>query len=254
MAMLLQDKTKEYQSSLAKYCRTGEYETIPGVNEKNVKQYRRLIFNIIKGSLESAYPLSFEFLDTKIWDDVVSRFFSDYPCQSPQVWYMPKEFYKYIEKSEKELTDSFPLLLSLLWFEWLEIEMYMMEDIALNHQEEGDINIDKLVLNPELKIIHLDYPVHIKNASEISSEDRGDYFVSLHRNPVTGSIRFTDLSKAYVRLLEILKDKSVSFVHLVRKLGEDLGIQASKETIDVIKLFVTKALENRLIIGFAETK
>lgn len=248
--MLLLEKTKEYQSSLAEYCRTGVYTPIPGVNNKHVGHYRRLIYNIIYDSLESAYPLTKEALTDDEWDSAIHNFFSNWPCQSPQIWYMPKELYEYIRSEEKELEKKYPFLSSLLWFEWLEIEVYMMEDIKVEYTTKGDPDKDKLILNPEIKLEHFTYPVHIKNANKITLNDRGDYFVSLHRMPESGSVRFTDLSPAFAKLLEILSETPVSLIHLIRKLSEDLNIEANDKVIKMIRNFVTDSIEKKLIIGF----
>ncbi|HEY0298656.1 MAG TPA: DNA-binding domain-containing protein, partial [Arachidicoccus sp.] len=122
-------KTFEQQSKLAFFCRTGKYETLENVNENNVYHYRRLVFNVVEDMLQSAYPLASELLTKEEWINVTKDFFANHPCVSPQVWSMPKEFYEYLFAIEHHpLMTKYPFLQELLWFEWLEVEMYMMED------------------------------------------------------------------------------------------------------------------------------
>ena len=186
--MQLLETTKNYQSALAAYCRTGNYTFIPGVNEKNVTHYRRLVYNVIKDSLRTSYPLTVNLLSETRWEELVNNFFSNYPCQSPQVWYMPREFYEYIIVNEKALNEEYPFLSELLWFEWLEVELYMMKDIIIEYKSTGDLLSDKLIINPEHTLQQFDFPVHLKKARSISAEDKGNYYLSIHSLAIS---RFT---------------------------------------------------------------
>ena len=123
---MLQPETFRYQSSLASYCRGGHSREIKGINQNNVKQYRRLVYNVVDDMLQSAFPITYDFVDEDEWNYLVNDFFSSHSCQSPQAWYMPKEFYGYLEKAENPIAKKYPFLLELLWFEWLEVELFMM--------------------------------------------------------------------------------------------------------------------------------
>ncbi|HEY0611942.1 MAG TPA: DNA-binding domain-containing protein, partial [Chitinophaga sp.] len=108
----LNKDTRDYQSSLADYCRTGAYQAIPGVKTaQHVSQYRRLVYNVVDDMLQSAYPLTKGLLKEEEWDELVQEFFSRHACQSPQVWYMPKELYEYIVQQEAHpLLTKYPFL------------------------------------------------------------------------------------------------------------------------------------------------
>ena len=196
---MLLTKTHHHQSSLATYCRTGNTVEIEGAVQKNLTHYRRLVFNNVLDTLETAYPITKNLLGDENWETIVNRFFSTYNIQSPQIWMMPEEFKNYLLEQEKELLNTYPLLENLLEFEWPEVEIFMMPDIPHEKPEEGFY-----ILNPEIDILKLSYPVHIKSPLLITNEDLGTYFVSLHRNPNTGSVQFTNLSIPFVDVLEHL--------------------------------------------------
>ncbi len=248
--MSLLEKTRHYQSALAGYCRTGDYSFIPGVKEQHVVQYRRLVFNVVDDTLQSAYPLTFELLTQKEWKSLVEEFFGQHACVSAQVWYMPKELYDYIARKGHPLTEKYPFLLELLWFEWLEVELYMMEDEKVDFKEKGDLFRDRLVLNPESHIQHFTFPVHLKNAKHISRTDQGNYFLVLHRHPETGSISFMDLSPAFVRMLELLGEGPKSIPKVLELTCEELQIPIAKAVEDATMAFFERAWENKLILGF----
>lgn len=246
--MNLQLPTFKAQSQLAEFCRTGNYTPIPGVNEKHIYQYRKLIFNVVEDSLRSAYPLTYNLLKEEEWDNLINIFFGSHHCQSPQIWQMPGELLHFLENTNNPLLIKYPHLKDLILFEWLEIDVYMMEDIE--SQPYLTLKKDKsnnLVLNPELKILMLNYPVHLKNAKEITEADRGQYFVSLHREPESGNVEFSNLQYPHVELLELMGNGSTNFQSLLEIFLKYIDeYQATEE----LNKFIKASLDSRLILGF----
>jgi hypothetical protein len=238
----------KYQSSLANYCRTGEYTPIPGVKEKNVGRYRQLISNVVNGSLQSAYPLTFSLLAKEEWHDLVHDFFSSHRCQSPMVWQMPKELYKFVVEEKYHLLNKYPFLSELLLFEWKEVEVYMMEDVEPYPYTEKKLNEGNLVLNPEIQVLSLEYPVHLKNAKEISANDKGHYFVSLHRDPDTGRVLFTNIQYPHVEVIEKLASEPVNFEKLLEIF---LQYASEEQARTMLEHFIDAALQSKLILGHA---
>lgn len=247
-------KTFQQQSKLANFCRTGEYETLENVNVKNVPHYRRLVFNVVEDMLQTAYPLTFELLGEKEWLNITKDFFARHACVSPQVWYMPKEFYTYLsEQDNRPLHKRYPFLLELLWFEWLEVEIYMMEDKTVeNYSSEGNIQNDLLIINPEIHLQHFQYPVHLKNAKDISENDKGNYFLSLHRDPDNGEIIFTSLSPALLRFLELLSETPMNIDVPANIICKEMNIDRTNDIDKMLQTFVRNALDTKLILGYKQ--
>ena len=246
--MLLRESTKNYQSDLSNYCRTGTYTTIPGVKEKHVTQYRRLIYNIIDDNLETAFPLTKNVLKPKEWDTFVQFFFENHACQSPQVWQMPKEVFDFYSTTPHPITKRYPFLTELLYFEWMEVFVHMMPDITYDtFKTAGDFTKDKIVVNPELEIIPLTYPVHLKNAKKITLTDKGNFYVSLHREPETGRVIFTNLSYPFVQLLNETYSNEINYAEAIELL-KNYGTQAQAEK--AFADFTSSALERKLYLGY----
>lgn len=200
--MLLKTETYQQQSKLANYCRDGKEIDILGAKPGHLPNYRRLVFNVVKDALETTYPISFKFIDNKIWDEMVYNFFSTHKCVDPQVWRMPGEFYQFCSKENYAEKYKLPFLNDLLYVEWLEVEIYMMEDLKYPDYKNSDNWLNKkLVLNPEFKIIKLEYPVHLEKPLEATSK-KGDYFLLLYREKESGKVQFINLSILYTFLLE----------------------------------------------------
>lgn len=248
--MLLLEKTQRNQLALASYCRTGILEDIPGINIENIGHYRRLVFNVIDDMLQSAFPLSHKLLKAREWHLITYDFFSNHACQSPQVWYMPREFYEYLEYTRPEILNKYPVLMELLWFEWLEIELFMMEDQEISYKTNGNIEQDPIVLNPEIHFQHFQFPVHLKKAKKITATDSGDYYLCMHRVPESGDVSFTDLSPAFVRLLELLSERPQTAAAIIDDLCAELKIEQTIEITAMCQDFILMAMESQLIIGF----
>lgn len=248
--MQLFESTHRTQSALANYCRTGTYTPISGANETNIAVYRELAFDVIEDMLQSTFPLTHELLSEE-WLQLVQDFFSNHACKSPQVWYMPKELYEYLSSIEQDpFLKKYPYLLELIWFEWLETELYMMEDQVIAHRLTGNINTDRLVLNPESHFQHFCYPVHLKNAKSIASSDQADYYLTAHRVPETGDVLFTDISPALLRILELLADKPATILELTQHVCLEFGISYTEDILKTTTAFAEQSLASKLIIGF----
>ncbi len=247
----LNNETYLQQSKLANYCRDGVTpDDLIDINKDNLYQYRRLCFNIASDIIETAYPITFSYLNKDVWEELVTEYFKEHKCQTTQVWRMPLEFYGYcIEKNIGEKLNI-PFLNDLLHFEWLELEVHTMEDIEYpKFTENGDWVNDKIAMNPEHKLIQLMYPVHTTAPSEELTAKKGDYFLLIYREKESGNVQFVDLSMFYTYILENIKNGV---------LLKDILVEAnSLFQINDIKLLKDRSIEfmndlkNRnFIVGF----
>jgi hypothetical protein len=234
-------KTFKHQIDFANYCKTGNYISIPGVNEKNVKHYRRLVFNNVFDSLSSAYPITKKLFGDAKWEETVNRFFSTQKIQSPLIWYMPKEFKDYVINLEKDLLKEYVFLSDLLQFEWLEIEVFMMPDETIEFHSDTNL----YYINPEIRLIGVAYPIHLKEAKAITEKDKGNYFISLHRNIDTGSVEFTNLSIPFVDVIENLIDTPLTKTAILNILKKYVDEIAANNAFDQ---FEQIAIINQLLI------
>jgi len=209
--MLLKTETYQQQSKLANYCRNGKPVELIDVKVERLPHYRRLVFNVVKDALETTYPIAFKYINREIWNKLVFNFFSRHKCQDPQVWRMPKEFFEFCKNENYAVLFNLPYLNDLLYFEWLEAEMYMMEDVKYPSFSESHNWIkEKIAVNPEHKIIKLDYPVHLEKP-ESTVNQKGNYFLLIYREKESGRVQFVNLSVLYTFLLEniVLAEKTL---------------------------------------------
>lgn len=200
--MKLLNDTHEQQSKLAEYCRDGVVPVIKGVKYENLHHYRRLVFNIASDTLETCYPITHSFLAKEVWEKLVYDYFVEHKCQTAQVWRMPLEFYEYCVEKNIQAQLNLPFLNDLLYFEWLELEVHTMEDVAYpKFTSEGDWFNDKIAVNPEFKLIKLTYPVHTTAPTDLIGKE-ATYFLFIYREKESGNVQFMDLSMLYTYIVE----------------------------------------------------
>ncbi|MFM7022410.1 MAG: DUF2063 domain-containing protein [Flavobacteriales bacterium] len=244
--MQLFNSTYLHQYRFANFCRTGAFIPIEGVNKERAQHYRELVYNAVDDSLQSAFPLTFDLLGSEKWDPLVNEFFSEHNYQTPQLWKLPKELYDFILASKHPLLSEYPFLAELLWFEWLEIELFMMEDKKAEFIDKGNLSSDQIIINPEHHLQYFSFPVHIKIAEKITFNDKAHYFLCAHRDPGSGKVLFTQLSPLLARMLEILGQQAMSIDELLSCFENNEKIK--KGTL----LFFENALKSKLILGFKE--
>lgn len=252
---MLKKETQQQQNLLAGYCRTGEEpEGLIGINKDNLHHYRRLVYNIVTDILETAYPITYSYLNNEIWNDLVNEYFTEHKCQTSQVWRMPFEFYEYCLEKNKAEQLNIPFLNDLLYFEWLELDVHTMEDIEYPpFKLDGDLLSERIVLNPEYRIIPLTYPVHTTAPGDELTTKKGNYFLLIYREKESGNVQFVDLSMFYTYVLENIANGSLLKDILVEA-NSAFGINDIKLLKDKSLHFMEDLRNRKFILGFSEAK
>jgi hypothetical protein len=250
MLTSIHNKAFNEQKKFAFYCRTGNYKRLSGTTPNRIKHYRNLVWNVIEDSLQTAFPLSYKLLGINEWNKLVQDFFSNHNCKAFQVWKMPVEFYAYFSSKDLSLKNKYPFLQNLLLFEWKEIEIFMLEDTLVEKfHSRGNVLIDDLILNPDYELLQLDYPVHIKRAGDITTEDKGNYFLLIFRNPENFEVQFIDIGIPHVWLIEHIIQEKKSVYHLTKQASETFQTN-EKDLLQHFETFLKQMQEQKFILGF----
>jgi len=199
--MLYTPETYQIEKDLVQWCKTGEPVTIPGTRQKGLDQYRRLLRNNIHNAMEQAFPIAYTVLTETQWNTLIDDFHANHPAATPQIWKLPQEFYTFVEAHHYGENFSLPFLNDLLYFEWIEIAVHTMEDRPPEpSRSEGNPLMDIIVVHPEHRIIHLDYPVHLYAAEE-ALKHKGDYFLLTFRTR-NFDVQFVDFPALHAYFFE----------------------------------------------------
>lgn len=252
--MKLQKETHNIQEQLGKFCKTGKEVQLPGVTEGRLKHYRRLVYNVVKGAMDQAYPIASSALGDEQWDRLVDDFFANHQAKSAQIWKLPYEFYEYHHANHTALSLNTPWLNDLLWFEWSEIEVYSMPDRdPLPYTKDGDALHDIIRLNPEYEILQLDYPVHHQSLQGIEKK-KGTYYVLLFREPETGNVRFMALSVLHAFILMKISEEAIAINDFKGEIASIASVESEKYLDTYLRDFIGDLMEKKMVFGFAEHK
>jgi len=252
--MPLRDDTARIQEQLGAFCRNGEAAgDIPGVTPGRISHYRRLVRNVVRDALDSAFPITHAALGEPGWDVLVPEFFTEGQPQSPQIWKLPYEFYLFhVERDSAERLGK-PFLDDLLYFEWIEIEVHNMPDRPYPpFSTYGDLLSDRLVFNPEFEIIRLEYPVHLHPA-DATPALKGEFYILVFREPETGFVRFLNLSGLNAWLITKISDGERAAEELKGELARASGIESGRFLDETLSGFLTDLKDKGLILGFLKT-
>ena len=246
--LLSETDTFALQKDLGFYCRTGLHEPITSI-QKNTSEYRRIVFGVVKDTLKTAFPIARKFLGKKKWKKLVYYFFANHQCKTPQVWKLPLELREFYREHQFPFKEEFPFLSELLHFEWLDIEVFMMEDAEIPEFTIQPRPEQKtIVANPEIKILGLQYPIHTKRAKDITDADIGQYFVTIHRNNIDKQVYFNDWSYPFIEMIIQINEQETT----IKDLEKIYSKYESDKTIirKITEDFVHFAIKNNVILGY----
>jgi hypothetical protein len=247
---MLRPETADIQKKLATYCRTGEPVELPGIRSSKIHHYRRLVFNVVKNTINQAYPVTREIINHDRWIEMVDAFFREHDCKTPKVWQLPFEFYEYVKNEDFASRLDIPWLNDLLYFEWTEIEVHTMPDEEIPpFCKEGDLLIDPMVINPEHRIIRLEYPVH-RISAPATIDKQGNYFVMAFREPETGRVKFIDLTVLHVFAINKVLLTMSPLARIVKDIKEQFLIRDEVMIEKNLSAFMADMIRQKAILGF----
>jgi hypothetical protein len=246
--MLLSKETFVLQRNLGRYCRTGKNAPETSIPE-HTKEYRRLVFGVMKDTLKTAFPITRKLVGKKRWKKMAKNFVSEHDCQNPQVWKLPYEMYEFYVENKFPFRKTYEFINELMLFEWMDIEVFMMEDISSEVlKKEGNLHKDYLIANPEIKILPLKYPLHSKNIKKVSDKDAADYFALFVRNFESKKVKILDISYHFAEFLLLLNEQPQTFSDLKKHF---IKYEKQENTLnEIIEDYIQFSLENNLILGF----
>jgi len=247
---MLRPETKEIQEQLAMYCRSGKETPIPGVTKGRLPHYRRLVYNVVHGTIAQAYPITRKVLTDEEWNYLFDSFFVEHDAQTPILWKLPYEFYSYAKEHSYDQKFDKLWLLELLWFEWLEIEVHMMQDAEHpEYSDSEDVMDDHLVVNRDSRLIQLEYPVHM-HAVEVAEQKKGSHYVYIYRDVETGTVRFINLSVLHAWLLDhLMNNMTESATDLLPEMKSVFNLQGVADIDLQIEKFLLEMLDKGVILG-----
>lgn len=244
-------ETIQWEKDLVSFCLNGKNISIPGTQLQGLQQYKRLLRNNMDGIMSQAFPIAYEVLNEKYWNQLIDDFHAQHKAKTPQVWKLPEEFIQFVAEQHYAKNLKLYFLNDLLYFEWIEIAVHTMEDREVRpYKGSGDLWKDVFVVNPVLDISILKYPVHLYAVKE-SLKHKGTYFLLTYRHPATDEVHFLDLPPLHAHFLDRIENEGIS----VQLILEDLMNEA-EQILNINELrrnisdFIRKMQKELVLLGF----
>ena len=243
-------KTYIDEQKLVDWVRTGNPVNITVTRRDGLKQYRRLFRNNIHNTLVQSFPIAFEVLSKEEWNQLVDDFFALGQVTDGRVWLMAEKFYEFaVENKYAESFDK-PWLNNLLLFEWVEIEVHTMNDIPKEHLlHSGDSLNDVIEINPEYRLINLEYPVHLYAASQ-TAQKKGSYFLLVYRDPESFKVKFSNLHPLAVVVFEKIRTERKSLQQIIDEMDSLQEIPIGDTQKLELQSFVKLMLDEKAFLGY----
>lgn len=240
----------DLQRKMATFCRTGKDPSGVGMRPERAMLYRDLILFTIQSALLNYYPLTYALLGEEKWQELTQDFFAEHPCGDPQFWKMPKGLAEYAEKSRWGEKVQIPFLADLLHFEWLEIEVCMMEDHRIpTLSQNGDVLDDIPYLNPEHRIVTYSYPI-FQQLSSTEPLKKGKYPLFSFRHPDTLDAHFFSMSVFFRTLIEIVAQCSQSGRDALKMAAVQCRVTIDERLFQIGRKFLEDLVKKRAVLGF----
>jgi len=246
-----------HQRAMARICLSKAWTELPGATSaKRVEVYRDLVFGGFKDTLDKAFPIAKRVLGPKEWSELVSKFVSEYPCESPQLWKMPQGLLEFVTNTGLGL-ERHPFLRDLLEFEWVEIEVQMMMDVELPKIVPSLNPWDEiLVVNPEHRVSVLEYPVFQLGVDQLRSDDfkrhKGTYFLLTYRHPETDIVKYMQISPIVLSVLDKISSQKLTWRQAFEAILKDSNLEIENSPhMDLCDQALRSLLVNGAILGKA---
>ncbi len=89
-----------------------------------VAVYQKLVYQRYYEVIQNSFPLYLELIDERDLEKTIKAFMKDTP-ETPFVWQIPNDYRKFVKKN-KFFHDK-KYIYELLYYDWIEIELYMKE-------------------------------------------------------------------------------------------------------------------------------
>lgn len=191
-----------------------------------INTYKELIHYRFKEVIYAAFPRFLELIKEDMINELIVSFIKSRP-QTPFIWKMPDEFRHFLTKTD--LSRTYPFMHDMLWFEWIEVEIFMG-----NYQPQINQNFNWenfYTLSPSARMKELHYPVYYDGAYE----EGGIYPLLMFYNFQTHDVHFQEITPFLQQLIMGLDTMPLN-----------LSLQKLCQTYDIEVAEVQELLEETL--------
>lgn len=234
------DNTFDVQRKLADFVKTGVLADELQDYKGRLSHYRRLVFNVHYGILSQAFPIAQKVLGDK-WRPLIDEFLAQSESKEEEVWKMPRLLFDYVQVNPLGLKNDYPWIEDLLLFEWTEIEIHAQPNVETPKYQTQIDTTRPLVINPYLKILQLQYPVHRDKIETCEKLDKPIPLAVARDNQ--NRVRFSELNSFSLLILEAMQEG-----HSVLDIAKSMGNGTLDSKLESSLLQLSETLQKQSIL------
>ncbi|NVJ50812.1 MAG: putative DNA-binding domain-containing protein [Gammaproteobacteria bacterium] len=202
-------KFQQAQIEFARYLRDPDRVQAPaGIEQRRLDVYRELIFNNIKGFIESGFPVLNTIVDETEWHELIYQFVRDHRAKSPYFAEVAQEFLLFLESTDLSLKSRYPFIVELAHYEWVELAL-LIKPLDWREVRSGDsldLLATPLCVSPVAWPLAYEYPVHaISDQYQPTEPPDAPTLLVVYRNREE-AVKFLEVNPLTFQLLSVLSD------------------------------------------------
>lgn len=192
------------------------------VQNSAIKVYQRLVLNRFLEVIENSFPLLIKKISEESFEKSVKKFMKDTPT-TPFVWQIPNDYRKFVKKNK--IFKNKKYLYELLYYDWVEIEIYMKE---YKFKKEKSFSYkDNYTLSKSARIKNFKYDI-INNEYENKREN----FLIIYYDFTTNEVVFREINQLIFELIKNLnKKQSIGSILKELCLENEIDFEEAKKVL-----------------------
>lgn len=118
-----------------------------------IEVYQELVYQRYYEVIKNNFPLFIKQIDKSLLEESIKAFMKDTPM-TPFIWQMPKDYIKFVKKNKYFEKNDY--LYEVLYFDWVEVEIYMKEYRLIKLKKISYNNKYKLAKSARIKRFEYD--------------------------------------------------------------------------------------------------
>jgi len=216
---------RDSQLAMASHLRNPDLVAGPeGVEPRRLKIYQELVYKNIEGFISGGFPVLRSLYTDENWQPLVRGFIDGHRCRSPYFLEISQEFLQYLMEEYTRRDCDPPFMAELAHYEWVELALDVSEEVHPPSSLRENLLEAVLTLSPLAWSLSYGYPVH-RIGPDYQPQEPEPCYLAVHRDR-SDTVRFTQLSAATSRLLDLFRDNRRDSVStLLEQLAGELGME-----------------------------
>lgn len=220
------------------------------IDPRRATIYRDLVFSNLDSLLSGNFPIIRKMHSTAQWQSLVREFLRDHRCQTPLFTELGFEFVQFLQQRQPKPEDP-KWLSELAHYEWVELALYIADDIEPVCEQHGDLLTGIIVMSPFAWPLAYRWPVHRIGPQNTLEQQPPELTLLLARRTTEGIIVFSELSPSVYHLLELFSNNThrLTGSDALRLLSKEVRPADLEEFLRMGTDILQKLHAQRVIVG-----